>query len=277
MIEDKLKSLSGIPDLELLQELPQMFELAWNDKNSLPIGNEQVMKEHLIDFMISLGKTSGIYSRFLDKLEQQTLNDISEKERLEYLYSFNYSVGITLGNLVYLTILSKLNNQDIHNGYTNLCNNYKVEYFITDCQQIHTITKFSRFINIQSQVYNNPEINLRPIVNYQAQVDFDLPSSELFLVAGKIVNHSFLGLYHRYIFNLLMCCEELMRSIELNEIKLDNQVFSSKVLQLWVNTFTMLDGFGYDWDSIQRVYAVAYKIRNDETKGKSETGSSASL
>lgn len=266
MIEDKLKALAVIPDLELMQELPQMFSLAWDNKTYAGTGDSKIMKEHLHDFMVSLGKTSGIYTRFLDKVEQLTLPAITEKERLEYLYAFNYSVGESIIKLINLTLSSKLNNQDIHNGYTNLCNKYQVEYLVTEEQQLHTITKFSRFINIQSQVYNNPEVNLRPIVHYQAHIDFDLPADELFLVAGKIVNHSFLGIYYGYVFNLIMCCEELVRSIELNEIKLDNQVFSGKVLQLWVNTFTMLDGFGYDWNSIQRVYAVTYKSKDEGNK-----------
>ncbi len=259
MIEEKLKQLAKIPDLELMQEFPEMFKIAWDDRYLVPEGDAEVIGGHLNNLMISLGKTAGIYTRFLDKVEQLTLFAIPEKDKLEYLYSFNLSMGKSIKHLIDLTLFSKLNNQDIHNGFTNLCNQYQVEYFITNEHQIQTLTKFARFVNIQQQVYNNPDVNLRPIVHYQAHKDFDLPADELFLSAGKIVNGNYLLVYHRHIFNIMMCCSELSRSLELNEIKQDNKIFGEKVLQLWVNIFTMLDGFGYDWNSIQRIYIVTHE------------------
>lgn len=276
MIEDKLKQLAKIPDLELMKELEEMFSIAWEDRYAVPVGDADVIGKHLNQVLLSLGNTGGIYVRFLDKVEQLTLVAIPEKDKLQYLYDLNYSVGRMLRHLIDLTLFSKLNNQDIHNGFTNLCNKYQVEYFITEEQPIQTVTKFARFVNIQQQVYNNPDVNLRPIVQYQAHKEFDLPADEPFLVAGKIVNQSFLGVYHRHVFNIMLCAYELHRSTELDEIKKDNQVFSDKVLQLWVNVFALLDVMGYDWNSIQRVYKVAHETSKwidniiptkDENKG----------
>lgn len=262
MIEEKIKQLAKIPDLELLQELQEMFKLSWDkDKKGEP-KDPVIIAGYLHALPLLLGEGAGNYLRFLDKVEQHSLINIPEKGKLQYLYEFNLGNGNLLRNLVGLTLASKLNNQDIYNGFIGLCNNYQVDYLIHE-NQLNTITNFSRFINIQQQVYNNPDVNLRPIVQYQVSKEFDLPADELFLHAGKIVNQSFLGLYHRYVFNILMCCHELNRSLNLGEIELDNQIYNEKIVQLWANIFAMLDGLGHDWNSIQRIYAVTFNISNE--------------
>ena len=268
-MEKELKALAKIPDLELLAELEEMFKLTWEPDMKDILGDRLAISRTIDSIHYQLGMAGTIYTKFLDKVESSTIQSIAENQKLSYLYELNSTMGYLLRELVYLTLLSKMNNEDIHNGFTNLCHDYQSEHFITEMQQLQTLTKFARFVNIQQQVYNNPEINLRPIVHYQAQKDFDLPANEPFLQAGKIVNISFLQLLHRYVFNLTLCTYELKRSLDLGEMKLDNKIYSGKVLQLWLNVFTMLDGMGYDWESIQRIYAVTIN-KNDEAEANKD-------
>lgn len=265
-MEKRLKALAKIPDLELMAEFEEMFKKTWEPDMKDIIGSHLAIRNAISQIHYGLGEVASLYCRFLDKVEQVTIFQIPDNEKLRYLYDINLSMGNVVMELVKLTLLSKMNNRDIHNGFTNLCNRYQSEYLVTEEHQLQTLTKFARFVNIQQQVYNNPEINLRPIVHYQAQAEFDLPVDEPFLLAGKIVNQSFLGLLHRYVFNVTMCTYELVRSLELDEMKLDNQVYSEKVLQLWLNLFAMLDGMGYDWNSIQRIYTVTLNINEEEVE-----------
>lgn len=256
MIEEKLKQLSKVKDLELQQELQDMFRIAWDAIDKTHVEDGLAIYSRISSLPLTIAKSAWYYQRFLDKVEQHTIPQIPEKEKLEYLYSFNMSMGHTLKCLIDLTLLSKLNNQDIHNGFVKLCRDRNIESLVSS-QQIDTLMSFARYVNIQQQVYNNPDVHLRPIVHFQAQKDFDLPVDEPFLHAGKIVNQSYLTVYNQHIVNILMCIYELHRSLIVDEIKLDREMYSEKVLQLWVNVLAMFDGLGHDWNSIQRIYAVA--------------------
>lgn len=260
MAEDKFKALEKFDELELFGELKEMFKLASEEiKDISQVYEPEICHKTIANLLYNVGESSFIYCRFLDGIESVQLTDIPEKNKLNYLYEFNLSLAKGIKELVRLTIFSKLNNLDIHNGYSNLCKNYEVEDFITEDHHLKTIMAFSRFINIQYQVYNNPEISLRPMIYIQAENDFDIPPSELFFKAGKVLNQTFLPVYHRCVFNIVQCCTQLSTSIRLSEKTKDNHVYSEKVLNLWVSIFTLMDVLGHDWDSIQRIYSVIYE------------------
>jgi hypothetical protein len=247
------KRLTKITDLELMSELSEMFEIASKKPN------EGTIQDGIKELILSMGEASSIYCRFLDDLESKRISEIKEQRRMDYLLAFNTSIGNLLGALVRLTLKCKLNNQDIHNGYTNMCNNYQVEDYAYPNHQLQTLTQLSRFINIQSQVYNNPEYNLRPMIYLQHAAEFDIAEDEKFLIGGRIVNHSFLTLLHKYIFDINIANHWLHWAWMKGEFEDDNEVFSSKVLNVWVCVFVMLDALGYGWDELQRVYAVTQK------------------
>jgi len=197
--QESLNRLGSILELEIGEEFKQMFKLGFyqltNEGLSVKLDDDEQIHKTLADLIHTLGKTSLIYSKFLEVVEETPLVDIKEKDKLEYLYEFNLSMGYTINHLIRLSIFSGLNNQDIHNGYSNLCNLYELPEMVTESHQLKTLTDFSRYTNIRSQVYNNPEINLRPAIYIQAENDFDIPLSETFFKAGKILNRSFLSLF----------------------------------------------------------------------------------
>lgn len=268
--EERFKHLGSIPELEMFYELRQMFKLAFyeitNQGLSTKLEDEETINKTLGDLINSLGNGAIIYSRFLRVVEETPLPLIKEKDKLEYLYNFNLNMAKTVNELIRLSVFCMVNNEDIHNGYTNLCREFELEEMATQDHQLGTLMSFSRYTNIQSQVYNNPEVNLRPAIYIQAENDFDIPTSEAFFTAGKILNSSFLMLYQERIFNIIMACTEFKNSLSLGEIKKDNKIFSEKILQLWVNIFSMLDVMGHNWDSVQRIYSVIHENTNKDEK-----------
>lgn len=262
MTKESLKELEGINDLTLCDELSDMFALTHKYMGDKQLGD----LGPLLALPISVGNILYELITFSEAVSDKRADEVKEEFKLDYLYKFNMYTGEMLRTLVELTLVSRLNNQDIHNGFSGLAKLYEMEDIITDKHELKTLLSVARFINIQFQIYNNPDINLRPMIRFSSESEFGVSMNDQFLKCGRIINNSFITEAYRASAVILIAVSKLKRSHDLKEYEFDKEVYDKILLNLWVAIMVLLDLFGHDWDSAQRVFAVTINKKQNHEK-----------
>lgn len=246
-----IKLVSEAPELNLGKELESIFTMqdALSKRDSVFKPNNS--KKLTLEF---LGNLSKCYRVYIKVLKLKLNPDFDENDKVEYAYEFNNLTSSAFVNLIDLLRSVNIGPDDILNYYQTLLTELKLgdAYFFED-NILQTCMQYARHNNIMAQVYNNPDINLRPI-------SFRVSTNENFIKAGRIINVEYSHLlsenYWAITHNTLIAHSLLPSDIEKDFTKYQNQL-----MEVWLYFFKLLDLLGHNWDSIGRLYSVYHYIQ----------------
>lgn len=246
-----IKLVSEAPELPLGKELESIFTMqdALSKRDSVfkPSNSKKLTLEFL-------GNLSKCYRSYVGVLKEKLKPDFDENQKTQYIYEFNNLTSLAFVNLIDLLRSVNIGPDDILNYYETLLTELKLgdAYFFED-NILQTCMQYARHNNIMAQIYNNPEINLRPI-------SFRVSTNEHFIHAGRIINVEYSHLlaenYWAITHNTLLANSLLPTDVEKDFTKYQNQL-----MEVWLYFFKLLDLLGHNWDSIGRLYSVYHYIQ----------------
>lgn len=232
----KATEIHDIPELELGNEFQQMFILS---KNLTP--GERVAD--LNTFQLVLGKTYNVYHDMLIITQTVPPNEIDDKVNLNYCIDFNFHTSLALDNLIQVMIKANITPDDILNYYEALLTEINLKGFLFPENILLTCMQYARHNNIMAQIYNNPEINLRP----SRLMDFP----DNFYRGGKVIDPVFDRLLSLQLWEIIYNITRYVSDEGKEE--LDKH---KKLMEVWLQFFKLLDLLGHDFDSVGRIYSV---------------------
>jgi hypothetical protein len=198
---------------------------------------------------------SEAYSRYtwaLDKISNND-NEFDGNLRMNYLLNFNLAMGESLYALSILVTSANIDESSVINYYETLLKErglYDAIFF--NGHPIQTVMNYARNNNIMAQVYNNPDLNLRPI-------KLGVHQGDNFYKGGKIITPVYTQIYGEQLWQVTHALNSLSSIPALS----DTQKYQESIMELWLQFFKLMDLLGYCWDSVTRVYSVYHNLRNN--------------
>jgi hypothetical protein len=237
------------PELDFGNELSQIFIKQSEISYISSVYDPRVNRKTMLSFLGNISKAYGLYMGILMAKANPELYDGYDKNK--YLYNFNFEIATSLANLIDFVSSVNIGEADINNYYENLLTQLKLdEGFYFPNATLKTCMAYARLQNIRDQVYNNPEVNLRPVVRYNGKDDN-------FIKAGRIIDEVYANILqlncwaisHNSILSNLMIPKSIEQSFD---------QYQNQLMAIWIFYFKLLDLLGHDDDSVGRIYSVYY-------------------
>lgn len=246
----KLKELvQKAPELPLGEEFQSMFdkqaEISYINTVFSPVNIRRLN----LKILSNLADT---YKLYIDNVKLKlTPTEFTPEKREAYLYKFNNNIAILVSQVIDMVRAANIGPDDIYDYYKTLLTEINlVDNYLFENNTLQTSMQYARHCNIMEQLYNNPEVSLRPAAFG------DLPKDS-FLMGGKILSPIYGELMSKAMWaithNAMLAYNMLPKSVEA-----DFDIYQKQVMETWLYIFKFLDFLGYDWDSIGRLYSVFY-------------------
>ena len=180
--------------------------------------------------------------------------DINNKA-LELIYKTNLSYSKALNALIKFMASCNIGPDDILNYYETLLNELNLsDAYLFKENTLQTCMQYARHNNIQERIYNNPDINLRPII-------LDKPVDDNFIKACRVKDPYYLSLLSQQSWMVTYSIQRSFAQLP-TDIEKDSDPFQKKVMEVWLYFFKLMDLLGHNDDSIGRIYSVYYYLKN---------------
>lgn len=245
---EKLKETKEL-DLEI-DNWKQILDLC-------PIGSTEFgMVNGMVNQLVFdlLAELSFIHKQYDTAINISRING-SEKEITYLIDECNFRTGKAVTIFAGLLKVSNIGYYDMLNYYDTLLTEKKLkEGYFFDTQVLQTAFQFGRFNNIGDQIYNNPELNLRPI-NLPKEPEDD------FFRGFRILNPALSKMLSIDLWKLSSSL--VLATVELESKSPTIEIFHQQIMEAWLRFIKGLDMVGHNWFSFGRVFMVTNHLMND--------------